>query len=130
MNNNYKPTGYNSVSPYFILDDAQQFIEMTTAIFSATELRRYEGEDGVIKHAELKIDDSVIMLSSANESFPAIQVILHVYVPDAAATYQKAISLGCKGIEEPANRSGDPDIRGTFIDLSGNMWSVGTQIPV
>lgn len=123
----YKPDNYNSVSPYFIIYEAQKFIDLMKAIFDAKELRRHDRTDGSIMHAELQIDDSVIMLGTASKEFTPTTFWMHVYVPDAKATYEKALSLGCEGIEPPVNKEGDPDTRGTFKDFAGNMWSVGTQ---
>jgi PhnB protein len=80
-------------------------------------------------HAELRVDDSVIMLSEATEKYPPVPSVMHVYVPDADATYRKAMAAGCTSIEPPRQQPGDPDRRATFIDFAGNMWSVGTQMP-
>ena len=71
----YKPDNYNSVSPYFIIYEAQKFIELMKAIFDAEELRRYDRPDGSIMHAELQIDDSVIMLGTASEEFIANNIL-------------------------------------------------------
>ncbi len=127
MKKNYKPNSYNSVSPYFIIHEAHKFIDLMKAIFDAKELRRYDTEDGSIMHAEIQIDDSIIMLGTASEEFMPTTFWMHVYVPDVEATYKKAISLGCEGIEPPVHKEGDPDTRGTFKDFAGNMWSVGTE---
>jgi PhnB protein len=127
MTHSFKPQGYNSVSPYFIVEDALQFIDFVKALFNAEELRRYDNEDGSIMHAEVRIDDSVIMLGEARKQFPATGFWMHVYVPDSLLSYKKALSLGCEGIEEPVNKEGDPDVRGTFKDKWGNYWAVGTQ---
>lgn len=127
MKKEFKPVGYNSVSPYFMINETQRFIDLMKAIFDAKELRRYEKKDGSIKHAELQIDDSVIMLGSADSKFQPTTFWMHVYVSDAEVIYEKAISLGCEGIDPPVNKEGDPDIRGTFMDFAGNNWSVGTQ---
>ena len=64
MNKTFKPQNYNSVSPYFIVDGAQQFIDLMKVIFDAKELRRYERPNGTIMHAEIQIDDSVTKLVS------------------------------------------------------------------
>lgn len=124
----YKPDNYTSVSPYFIIYEAQKFIDLMKAIFDANELKRYDRTDGSIMHAELQIDDSVIMLGTASQEFTPTTFWMHVYVPDAIATYEKALSLGCEGIEPPINKEGDPDTRGTFKNFAGNMWSVGTRL--
>jgi uncharacterized glyoxalase superfamily protein PhnB len=127
MNPNFKPEGYNSVSPYFIIKGAEDFIKLMQTIFNATELRRYEMPDGSVMHAEIKIDDSVIMLGEASEKFPAIPIVMHVYVSDLDATFQKVVEAGCEIIEPPKQREGDPDRRATFKDFAGNMWSIGSQ---
>lgn len=128
MEQSFKPKGYNSVSSYFILYEAQQFIYLMKAIFDAKELRRYEKPDGSIMHAELHIDDSVIMLGSASEQYPPVTFWMHVYVPNVDDTFKKAIKLGCEIIDEPQIKENDPDKRGTFKDFAGNMWSVSTQL--
>lgn len=127
MNTNFKPSGYNSVSPYFIINGAQKFIDLMKMIFHAKELRRYDMPDGTIMHAELQIDDSVIMLGEASEKFPAVPIVMHVYVSDVDAVFNRAIQAGCEVIEQPKERDGDPDRRATFKDFGGNLWSVGTQ---
>ena len=127
MSTSFKPLGYNSVSPYLIVDGTQKMINLLKEIFQATELRRYDGPNGTIMHVELRIDDSVIMMSDATPAYPANKFLLHVYVPDVHSIFNKAIELGCEVIERPVNKEGDPDTRGSFKDFSGNTWAVGTQ---
>ena len=127
MEKQFKPIGYNSVSPYFIVSGGQKFIDLMKEIFNAKELRRYDMPDGSIMHAEIQIDDSVIMIGDSSEKFPPVQLVMHVYVPNVDETFQKAVDAGCEIVEQPTEREGDPDKRGTFKDFAGNMWSVGTQ---
>jgi uncharacterized glyoxalase superfamily protein PhnB len=129
MDASYKPEGYNSLSPYFIVDGAQKLIDLLKNLFNAKELRRYDMPDGSIMHVELRIDDSVLMLGDSSEKFPSNQQLTHLYVPDVDLIYKKALHLGCETIEAPKQRAGDPDRRATFKDFAGNIWSVGTQLP-
>ena len=124
----FKPSGYNSVSPYFIVNGAQKMIDLLKTIFNVQELRRYNLPDGTIMHVEVKLDDSVIMIADSNEQYPPNQILVHIYVADAMATYNKAIAAGCESIEKPTRREGDSDMRGMFKDFQGNMWAVGTQM--
>lgn len=128
MNKDFKPTGYNSVSPYFIVNGAQKFIDLMKSIFDAKELRRYDMPDRTIMHAEIQIDDSVLMLADASEKFPSVLLVMHVYVSNVDAIFDRAVKAGCEIIEQPKQREGDPDRRATFKDFAGNMWSVGTQL--
>lgn len=126
MSHSYKPENYNSVSPYFMVSDAERWVKFLRALFDAEELNRYERPGVGLVHAELRIDDSVIMLSQATADYPASPIMMHVYVPDAIATYKKALELGCTGIQEPIQKD-DPDLRGMFMDYEGNTWAVGTK---
>lgn len=127
MKKSFKPSNYNSVSPYFVVKGAQRFIDLLKGVFDASELRRYDLPDGSVMHAEVQIDDSVIMVADANENYPPHQLMIHVYVPDAQAAYRKALAAGCEGVEEPVHKKDDPDLRGSFKDFAGNFWSIGTQ---
>jgi PhnB protein len=127
MRKPFKPSGYNSVSPYFIVDGADRFIDLMKQIFGAELLREYRMPDGSIMHAEIQIDDSVIMLGNSSEKYPPVPIVMHVYVADVDATFQKAIESGCEMVEAPKEQENDPDRRGTFKDFAGNWWSVATQ---
>lgn len=124
----FKPEGYNSVSPYFIVTGAQKFIDLLKEIFEATELRRYDMPEGTIMHAEIQLDDSVIMLTESSEKYPPVPMVIHVYVPDVDVAFQKAINAGCEVVAPPKESENDPDKRATFKDFAGNIWSVGTQL--
>lgn len=123
----YKPDTYNSVSPYLVVDDAAATIRFLETVFGAKEIRRFPGEGGRgIMHAEVRLDDSVIMLGDAAEGWPATPAHVHVYVPDVDATYRKAIEAGAQSLQEPV-RKGDEDKRGGFRDACGTAWWIGTK---
>jgi PhnB protein len=128
MSKQFKPAGYNSVSPYFIIKGAKKFIELLEQIFDAKVLRKYDMPDGSIMHAEVQVDDSVIMLGDASDKFPPVPVVIHVYVPNVDQVFEKAKAAGCEVVEAPKDSPNDPDRRGTFKDFGGNMWSIGTQL--
>ena len=123
----YKPNNYNSLSPYLIVEDAQKLVDLLKIIFEATELRRFDHENGTIAHIELKLDDSILMISNSTETYPAHKTMLHYYVPDVLKTFDLAIKNGCEIIDQPVNKGDDPDTRGSFYDFAGNYWSVSTQ---
>ena len=128
MNKPFKPSGYNSASPYFVVKGAQKLVDLVKKIFNATEMRRYDMPDGTIMHIELKIDDSIIMMGDSSDQFPPIKQLVHVYVSNVDEVFDRAIKAGCISIEPPTQRDGDPDKRGTFKDFAGNTWSIGTQL--
>jgi PhnB protein len=127
MGSDWKPQGYSSVSVYMMVDGAQRVIDFVKKVFGAVELRRFDGPDGKVMHAEVRIDDTVVMLADAVGGYPAFPVWLHVYVPDVDATYKKALQEGGVSVQEPVRKEGDPDRRGGFKDPAGNTWWVSTQ---
>ncbi|MCB9211575.1 MAG: VOC family protein [Ignavibacteriales bacterium] len=126
MSNQYKPEGYNSVSPYIIIDGAQKLIDLLKNAFGAEELRKYNIPNGKIVHSEVKFDDSVIMISDSNDQYPPMPIVLHLYVPDATAAYKKAVEAGFEPMQEPIQKN-DPDMRGMVKDFQGNIWTIATQ---
>jgi hypothetical protein len=57
------PNGYHSITPYLTVDNAKQAIDFYTRAFGAKETMRMDGPPGKISHAELKIGDSILMVS-------------------------------------------------------------------
>ena len=128
MPTTYKPDSYNSVSVYIMADHAQRVIDFLNLAFDGRNLRRFDGPNGRIMHAEVRVGDTVVMVSDATGAYPAFPVWLHVYVPDVDATYKKALAAGGISVQEPASKEGDPDRRGGVQDPAGNTWWISTQI--
>lgn len=127
MSSPWKPEGYSSVSVYIVTEGAQRVIDFLKKTFGATDLRRFDTPDGKIMHAEVRIDDSVIMIADASGAHPAFPAWLHVYVPDVDATYKQALEAGGVSVHEPVRKEGDPDKRGGVKDPGGNNWWISTQ---
>ncbi|MFD1770406.1 VOC family protein [Sphingobacterium suaedae] len=123
----FKPDGYQAVSPYLVMQEADQLIDLIERVFGGRLLRRFDRPDGKVLHGEVKLGDSVIMFAEANTDYPPIPALLHAYVADVDAVYQKALAYGCEGLETPVRKEGELDKRGMFRDFAGNMWSVATQ---
>lgn len=123
-----KPDGYTTVSPYLVIAGAQRVIDFLKQAFGAIDLRRYDMPDGTVMHAEVRIDDTVVMIGDAGEEWPANPSFLHVYVPDVDATYARALKAGGVSVQEPVRKEGDPDRRGGVRDPGGNTWWISTQM--
>jgi PhnB protein len=122
----YKPQGYPDISPYMILDDPEASMQFIEAMFGGQRLRVFLGDDGRIKHGEIRIGDAVLMMGASVPGWPAQQANFHHYVPDVDAVYARALQLGAVSIQEPA-RKDDPDKRGGFADPGGIVWWIATQ---
>jgi uncharacterized glyoxalase superfamily protein PhnB len=127
MDRSYKPQGYCSVSAYVVADGAQGVIDFLAESFDARQTRRYDMPDGSIMHAEVLIDDTVVMVTDGGGDNPAFPIWLHVYVPDVDSSYRRALDAGGLPVEEPKRREGDPDRRAGVKDPAGNTWWIATQ---
>jgi PhnB protein len=123
----HKPDNYSAVSPYLIVEGAEATLKFLAEAFGAIELRRFSDDNGGIIHAEVRIDDSVIMIADGNESWPAVRANVHVYVPDVDATYQRALKAGGHSVQEPTKRD-DEDKRGGLTDPGGTTWWIATRV--
>lgn len=123
----YKPSGYNSVSPYLVVADANATIDFLQKAFDAVEIRRFAGPDGRVMHAEVRIDDTVLMLADGSPGWPAIPAHVHVYVADVDESYRRALAAGGFSVQEPVKKE-DADRRGGVRDAGGSTWWIATLV--
>jgi len=119
--------GYSTITPSFVVEGAQKFVDFLKQVFGAKERFRMDGPAGRIMHAELAIGDSVIMLGEAMPQWPAKSNSLYVYVEDVDTTYQRAIQAGATSVREPSNQFYG-DRSGTVTDPFGNTWGIATHV--
>jgi PhnB protein len=129
------PQDYPRVMPYLIVDGAGDAIDFYRSVLGATERMRMPAPDGTVGHAELQVGDSVIMLADESPSMQArgpkvvggTPVTLFVYIEDADAAFQRAVSAGAK-VLQPVEDRFYGDRSGQFEDPFGHRWSVATHI--
>lgn len=123
----HKPEGYPTVSPYLITNNASATIDFLTNVFGAQELRRFPVEGEKVQHAEVRLDDSVLMVADSAPGWPSVAAHVHVYVHDVDATYQRALAAGAESVQEPVQK-GDEDKRGGVKDAGGTTWWIATRV--
>lgn len=110
MSSTHKPAGYPTVSPYLIVDGAVRTIEFLRLVFDAVEISRFPAEEGRLMHAEVRLDDGVVMLADGGEGWPPLPGHVHVYVADVDATFRRAVAAGATAVQEPVEKE-DADER-------------------
>ena len=121
------PDGYHTVTPYLTVADAGKLLDFVKQAFDAQELHVQTGPDGAIRHAEIKIGDSMVMLGQAQGEWKPMPVMLYLYVEDADKLYQRAIQAGATVIQEIATQYYG-DRSGGVQDCCGNQWWVATRV--
>jgi PhnB protein len=120
------PDGYHSVTPYLIVKGADRLIDFVSQAFDAALIERMARADGTIGHAEVRVGDSVVMLSEARGEWKPMPAALYLYVPDTDATYRAALKAGAASVMEPADQFYG-DRNAGVRDPVGNIWWIGTH---
>ena len=121
------PEGYHTVTPYLIVDKAQEVIEFMKRAFGAQLVFQMANPDGSIGHSELRVGDSMIMLSSEREQWKAMPTMVHLYVEDCDAVFAKAVEAGAEVLMPVADQFYG-DRSGGVKDVAGNYWWIATHV--
>jgi uncharacterized glyoxalase superfamily protein PhnB len=102
-----------------VVSDAAAAVEFLRVVFDAA------GGSVSGRPAEMRIGDSVVMVSEAGEReiFPAF---LYVYVDDADTTYQRALGAGAASVEEPWDTPYG-HCRAMVRDGFGNLFQIANR---
>ena len=130
------PEGFHTVTPQLTLDNAAEAIEWYRRALGAEEKGRFEGPDGKIMHAELRIGNSRVMLHDAMmggkgpKALGGSPASLWIYVEDCDALFNRAIAAGAELVPGPMGQMQDQfwgDRCGVFKDPHGFSWTIATH---
>jgi len=129
------PDGYHTLTPALTVRDGAKAIDFYKRALGAQELMRMPGPDGRgLMHAELRIGDSIFMLSEeqpgmgcrAPASVGGPTSYLYVYVPDVDTAFKQAVAAGAK-VVMPVVDMFWGDRYGQVEDPSGHRWGLATH---
>jgi PhnB protein len=115
-----QPDGWHTVTPRIVVSDPQSLIKFLGTVFDAT------GDFRTGVPAEIRIGDSVVMISDGGGLRDAMPAFLYVYVENTDSTYERAMAAGATSLEEPAEMPYG-DRRATVRDDWGNTWQIATH---
>jgi PhnB protein len=129
------PQGYHTLTPYMTVRNARAAIDFYKKAFGAEKVLKLDMADGTIAHAEIRIGDSVVMLSEENEawgtksplSLGGSPMFLMAYVADVDAAFRRAIDAGATEVRPVADQFYG-DRSGTLKDPYGHQWTLSTHI--
>jgi len=129
------PQGYHTLTPYMTVRNARAAIDFYKKAFGAEKVLQLDTADGTIAHAEIRIGDSVVMLSEENEawgtksplSLGGSPMFLMAYVADVDAAFRRAIDAGATEVRPVADQFYG-DRSGTLKDPYGHQWTLSTHI--
>jgi PhnB protein len=120
------PEGYRTVTPYLTVQGASKFITFLGEAFGAEETFRTVDKEGAVRHAEVRIGDSMVMIGESNGEWGPTPIAIYMYVEDVDAVYRRAIAAGGASMSEPADHFYG-DRSGGVKDPFGNVWWIATH---
>ena len=116
----FQPDGWHTVTPRIVVREPENLITFIRKVFQA----RGEFRHGL--PAEIRIGDSVVMVSGGDGLREPMLAFLYVYVEDVDSTYGRAIAASAISLEAPADMPYG-DRRAMVRDPWGNTWQIATH---
>jgi uncharacterized glyoxalase superfamily protein PhnB len=128
------PEGYHTLTPFLTVRNAVKAIEFYKQAFGAQERGVAKDPTGKVMHAEVKIGDSIIMLSDEFPEFGSLSpesggspsMGLHIYIENVDQAFDRAVNAGAK-VEMPVMDQFWGDRYGRLKDPFGHKWSIATH---
>lgn len=129
------PDGFNTLSAYVIVQNSDKAMEFYKKAFGAETVARMTGPDGKsVMHAELKIGNSMLLLTDENPqwgsrsaaSIGGSPISLHIYCDNADALFNRAVAAGCTPTM-PIMDAFWGDRYGKLKDPFGIEWGIATH---
>jgi PhnB protein len=127
--------GFHTVTPYLIFDDALAAYHYYQKAFSAQPAgEKHVDDKGLLRHGELRIGDSMIMMCTSVPEFPDMKsalkyggspLHLFIYHEDADAFFNQAVEHGCKVVMPMDDK--EYGRTGGVADQFGFTWWVATH---
>lgn len=116
----FKPDAWPTVVPRIFHPDVGGLVSFVRDVFAA------EGEFHPGRPAEMRIGESVVMISDGGDVRAAFPACLYVYVAEVDRTCARAIELGASCIEAPSSMPWG-DRRAIVEDRWGNIWQIASR---
>lgn len=123
----YIPPGFNTVTPYFFVDDAEAFVRFLVAGLDGEETCRTMRPDGKIANVQVRLGTSTVMVSDANDRYRSMAASYYLYVENADAAMAKALAHGA-ALEMEVGNMPYGDRQGGVKDAHGNLWWISERL--
>ena len=123
----YVPRGMRTVTPFLQLEGVDRLLAFANKAFGAETAERHADPAGIVRHAVMKLEGSMIEMGEAHGQFPAIPAMLYVYVDDVDKSYERALAAGAESMRPPADQPYGHRTA-ALRDAWGNQWYVARPI--
>jgi PhnB protein len=122
----YIPPGFNSVTPYYFVANAESFVAFLIQGLGGEETCRTMRQDGQIANVQVRIGTSTVMVSEATQRYKPMTAAYYLYVEDADLSMKRALACGAT-LEMPVGDMPYGDRQGGVRDPHGNIWWISQR---
>jgi uncharacterized glyoxalase superfamily protein PhnB len=117
----FQPDDKHTVTPRIITSKPAEMVQFVKEVFGG------RGEFHVNRPSEIRIGDSLIMISDGDGLRDLVPAFLYVYVENVDETYRRAVEAGAQSLELPSDLAYG-DRRAMVKDAWGNLWQMASRI--
>lgn len=122
----YIPPGFNTVTPYFFVENAEAFVSFLVNGLGGTETCRTMRPNGLIANVQVQLGTSAVMVSEATEKYRPMAGAYYLYVESADESMARALKHGGE-LEMEVGNMPYGDRQGGIKDPHGNIWWVSER---
>ena len=123
----YVPPGFATVTPYIFVAGAQDYVRFLVDGLGGAETCRTTQPDGRIANCQVAMGSATVMVSEATERFPPSRASFYLYVEDADAATERALSAGGSLIMKVGDMPYG-DRQSGVADPAGNIWWISQRL--
>jgi PhnB protein len=122
----FVPPGFNTVTPYFFVERAADFLDFLVEGLGGKEIGRTM-DGNRIANAQVQLGTSTVMVSEASPAFPAMAGSYYLYVENADEAMAKAVDVGAAQISAIGDMPYG-ERQGGIRDKHGNIWWLSQRL--
>jgi PhnB protein len=120
------PASFHTVTPFLQVRNVGQTVEFLQEAFGAEVIVFDRGGDPPHDHADLRIGDSMIMMSEAISGYAPTTSAFYLSVPDVDAAYERALRAGAASQQAPKDMPWGHRMA-HVKDALGNSWFIAAH---
>jgi uncharacterized glyoxalase superfamily protein PhnB len=129
------PEGMPRMIPFLFYNDPRAALDWLAKAFGLETRMTMPGPEGQIMHAEMQLEDAVIMMGPVSDDvgskspadLPGVNQSLYLYVEDVNAHYQQAKAAGARIMSEPEDMFWG-DRMYYAQDCEGHHWNFAQHV--
>ncbi len=125
----YIPPGFNTITPYFVVENAERLVTFMKDAFGGEEVFRSLRPDGRIANTQIRVGTTTVMIGEARigEGTQPTHGHFYLYVENCDKVMEQALNAGAT-LEMVVADMPYGDRQGGVRDVHGNLWWISQRL--